>query len=749
MRARHCGGFLARLALVAICGFSLVQANARDITDSVNRFMGVAGRGNVVIGPQLPWGSVNPSPDTPDGNSDGYSSHKKIRGFSQLHVTGTGSCGKYGQFLISPQIGLNMSETGHDSEKSDELASVSEYKVRLKNYNILCELSPTAHAAIYRFTFLKSDDANLLIDLGHNIPEVMRAGYVDEGEVFVDAKKQEITGWGNYWGGWSAEPVRVYFAARYNTPGSAFGTWKNDALANAVASQSIGERGEGIGAFVRFKTAANQQVLLKIAVSFTSIDRAREFLSREIPDWDYAKVEQAARAAWTEKLNQIQIDGVSAEQNSIFYSALFNTMRMPRNRTGDNPGWNSSEPYWDDYYCVWDTWRTLFPLNVLMHESMARDNIKAFIDRLKFNGQVQDAFIGGNDRYYKWLGPDRPEWLGNQGGDNVDNIVADAFAKGVEGVDWNAAYQLIKTHADQERAPSYRAENRGWVPYRKYAFGLYCSRSLEFAYNDFCAAQMARALGRTNDFSVYAQRSSGWENLWNPEAESEGWKGFIAPRRMNGSWVDYDPRRDVAKASNGGVDRSFYEGSSWVYSYFVPHDFARLIELSGGAARYCDRLEFALKKNLIDFSNEPSFLTPYSFIYAGRPDLCSFWVRKNANGYTATAYPGDEDSGAMSAWYVFAAMGFMPNAGQDVYLLNGPMFPKATLTMENGKRIVIEGINASAENIYVQSLTIDGKPWPRAWLRHQDINHGATLKFVMGPQPSDWGTATPPPSGIR
>jgi putative alpha-1,2-mannosidase len=197
------------------------------------------------------------------------------------------------------------------------------------------------------------------------------------------------------------------------------------------------------------------------------------------------------------------------------------------------------------------------------------------------------------------------------------------------------------------------------------------------------------------------------------------------------------------------VDRSFYEGSSWVYSYFVPHDFARLIGLTGGEQAYCKRLQFALKNNLIDFSNEPSFLTPYSFIYAGRPDLCSYWVRKNAASYNQNGFPGDEDSGAMSSWYVFAALGLMPNAGQDVYLLNGPMFPKATLTMENGRQIIIEGINASPDNIYVQSLKVNGIPWPRAWLRHDDIKNGATLQFMMGSQPAEWGRTNMPPSNFR
>jgi predicted alpha-1,2-mannosidase len=742
-------GSLAGVLGFAFCCWLLgaMAAGAREAVDCVNPFMGVTGRGNVAIGPQLPWGSVNPGPDTAGGNSSGYDVHKKIRGFSQLHVTGTGSCGKYGQFLISPQIGLNVTETGHDSEKSEEMAGISEYKVRLDDYGIFCELSPTAHAAIYRFTFPSSDESCLTIDLGHNIPEsASRAGYLDEGAVFVDAAAREIKGWGNYWGGWSAEPVRIYFAARYNLPGSSFGTWTNEVVMPSAATQTVTRRGDRIGAYVKFKTAEKQQVLLKIAVSFVSMDRAREYLLREIPGWDYAGVATAARSAWAGKLGQVKLEGATPEQETVFYSALYNTMRMPKNRSGDNPAWTSEAPYWDDYYCVWDGWRTLFPLNLLLHESMVRDNIQAFIDRWRHNGAVQDAFIGGNDRYYKWVGPDRFEWLGNQGGDDVDNVVADAFVKGVAGVDWQAAYQLIEAHAEQGRAPIYRADDRGWIPFRKYEFGLYCSRSLEFEYNDFCAAEMALALGRTNAADRYFHRSEAWAKLWNPAAVSEGYKGFISPRRANGDWVPFDPKQEQTTASPGGVDRCFYEGSAWIYSYFVPHDFAGLIELSGGSQTYCDRLQLAARHSLIDMGNEPSFLTLYSFIYAGRPDLCSYWVRESLGNYHVEGYPGDDDGGAMSAWYVFAALGLMPNAGQDVYLLNGPLYPRATLTLENGKQIIIEGVNVSAQNLYVQSLTINGVPWPRAWLRHSDIKNGATLRFVMGSKRSDWGAAPPPSS---
>jgi predicted alpha-1,2-mannosidase len=733
---------------VAALMFLGENLRAGGIGYPIDPFMGVAGRGNVAIGPQLPWGAIQPGPDTEDGASDGYHPRRKIRGFSQLHVTGTGSYGKYGQFLISPQIGLVTGETGHDSEKADETAEITEYKVRLKDYDIFCELAPAAHSAIYRFTYPASDRAHLLLDLGYSIPEALcRAGYVDGGEVVVDAEKQMITGWGSYWGGWSAEAVRVYFAARVDTRVASFGVWKDNVPAENVARIKVAHPKEHIGAYLGFKTASNQPVMLKIGVSFSSVENALDFVDKEIPAWDYAAVKEGAVSAWNNRLGRVQVEGASDEQKTLFYSTLYNTMRMPRDRSGDNPSWRSSEPYWDDYYCVWDTWRTLFPLHILLHEGVVRDNVRALVDRFKHNGQVLDGFVGGNDRYYKWIGEGIPEWLQNQGGDDVDNLIADAYVKGVSGVDWQAAFALVKAHAEQERAPSYRAMDRGWIPFRKYGFGLYCSRTLEFAYNDFCAAEMAQGLGYTNEALAWRQRSLRWENLWNPEAHSDGYKGFIAPRWSDGAWLDYDPRSEHAVMSAGGVDRAFYQGSSWVYSYFAPHDFARLIELSGGSAAYCERLQYALSHNLIDFSNEPSFLTPFSLIYGGRPDLCAFWVRRNAQSYTLTrGFPGDEDSGAMSAWYVFAALGLMPNAGQDFYLLHGPMYPRAVLTMENGKQIVIEGVNASPENLYVQSLTLNGAPCDRAWVRHSELKDGATLRFVMGSEPSSWGRATPPPS---
>jgi predicted alpha-1,2-mannosidase len=752
-------------AAALVCPF---LCGAEPLTTYVNPWMGVRGVGNTVLGPQVPWGSVNPSPDTEAGYTAGYNPDKKIRGFSQLHVSGTGGPGKYGQFLLSPQIGLKVSETEHDSAKSEEVATASRYQVRLTEGNILCEFSPTHHAVIYRFTYPDSDNAHLVFDLGHNIPKdsnCFKAGYADEAEVLVDEKARTVCGWGNYWGGWSGEPFKVYFAAAFDQSVVGFGTWKYGVIkAGQKAEREIGKPNR-LGCYLKFKTEAAKPVQVKIAVSFVSVEQARRYLEKELPAFDFEKTVADADAAWEKKLQKIAVEGATEEQKKIFYSALHRAFVMPRDRTGDNPKWISDAPYWDDQYCIWDTWKTLFPLHTLISQSMVRDNLKAWMDRFTHNGEIADAFVAGNERYYAWHQTDgNQDWLRNQGGDNFNNVFVDAYLKGVLGIEWQVVYEILNFSADTERAPAYRADDRGWLPYRSYHFGTFCSRSLEFSYNDFCVAQLAQGLGKKADARRYLKRSRQWTNLWNAELESDGFKGFIAPREMNGRWVDYDPKKDKAQSSPGGLDRSFYEGSSWVYSYCLPHDFDRLIRLSGGAEAYVKKLQHAMESGdhhifvvrdgvvgignapgLIDLSNEPSFMTPFSFIYAGRPDLTSWWVRKNMTNYTGNDFPGDEDSGAMSAWYIFAALGFFPNAGQDLYLLNGPLFEKATLRMENGKVIVIEGVNASPENVYVQSAMLNGKPLERAWLRHGEIKNGATLRFVMGATPSQWGTKCVPP----
>lgn len=743
--------YLISLTVLLIANFSL---SAQDLTGYVDLTYGVAGVGNCVIGPQLPFASINPSPNTQLGGNNGYHPDNKIRGFSQLHVTGTGGAGKYGQFLISPQIGLNIAKDGHDSEKEEEVAELGYYRVRLSKYDILTEFTPTEKATIYSFTFPKSDSSYLAVDLGHNIPGdlainngCLRGGYTENGVVKIDVENNRITGGGTYWGGWSAEPFSVYFCMELSKPIQQYGTWIDDTLKNDNKEEIITQKKQRIGAFVGYQTEEDEQVYAKIAISFVSTEKAAEYLENEIQGWDFEKVLKTSKDKWNDKLNRIKVEGDESKKR-IFYTSLYRSMNMPRDRSGDNPKWNTDKPYWDDHYCLWDTWKTAFPLNILINESMVRDNINAFIDRFEHNGQVLDAFIAGNDRVYQWDKEEEPYYFHNQGGDNVDNVIADAFVKEVEGVDWEAAYEILKFDAQSMRTKAYVIKDRGWVPFRTYEYAFDCSRTLEFSYNDFCIAQMAKGLGIQDDYKQYFNRSQQWENLWNTSLESETFKGFIGPKRTDGTWLEYDPMEDKIPNSPGEFDRSFYEGNSWVYSYVLPHGFPKLIDLEGGSENYIKRLLFALENEMIDFGNEPSFLTPFSFIYAGRPDLTTYWVRKNLANYTQDDFPGQEDSGAMSSWYIFASMGFFPIAGQDIYLISGPTFSKVTLTRENGKKIIIEAENLSEENIYVQSAIINGKILDRAWIKHKEIKNGAKIKFIMGATPSNWGRENLPPLGL-
>ena len=395
-----------------------------------------------------------------------------------------------------------------------------------------------------------------------------------------------ITGWGYYWGGWSGEPFNVYFAMKISKPLHNFGIWKDTVQYNGSVFETINKKKQRVGAFVKFSTGKSEHVFAKIAVSMKSIDNAVKFLNAEIPAWNFDKVRSDAKKKWNKELHKIMIDGGSDKQKTIFYTSLYHTMMMPRNRTGDNPKADDNSPYWDDHYCVWDTWKTDFPLHILIDENFVVSNIRAFIKRYEQNGKVYDAFIAGNDKVYGWGVEDVRSYAKNQGGDNVDNIIADAFVKKVKGIDWEKAYKILKHDADMERSVSYREYDRGWIPYDTYEYGLNGSKSMEFAYNDFCVSQVAKGLGKKKDYQRYLKRSKQWINLWNKNLTSDGFKGFIDPRKTDNSWVPFDPKKESVEIKSRISGRSFYEGSSWEYSYFTPHDFSTSINLTGRKEKF-------------------------------------------------------------------------------------------------------------------------------------------------------------------
>jgi predicted alpha-1,2-mannosidase len=714
---------------IALTGLSFPvssQNENRDLVKYVDPFIGVLdGPSNCTIGPQLPFGSINPGPQTQKGSHDGYSPNEPIRGFGQLHVSGTG-WGKYGQIFFSPQIGLAIGETDHDSPKTEERASAYEYSVKLSRYGIRTDVTPTHHAAIYRFTYPSSEKAFLAFDLSHHLakdiaPEL--GGKFHEG-VITFTNSTEIKGYGVYSGGFGGGNYHVYFCARVSKAPVAKGTWFNGVINPGEVSVKPVNKDDRVGAYFQFNTSENEEVFLKVAVSFKSTEQATQWLDSEIPDFDYNKVRDSARQKWNYELNKIVVEGATERDKKIFYSAFFHTCIMPRDRTGDSRHFEAGVPVWDDHFAIWDTWRTLYPLQALINPEMVSGTVNSFIARLKANGMVKDAYIAGN------------EMLSEQGGNNIDVVISDAYVKGIKGVDWQAAYQVLKFNADNERRGSYAwnkedktntYKDLGWIPVGR----MSNSMTLEYAYNDYCASLVAKDLGTKADYKKYLDRSSKWVALWNPNAESDGFKGFIDSKNPDGSFVGVD-----LKKYPGSWKDHFYEGSSWTYSWFAPHQFPKIVELCGGKDMFVKKLQYGFEKRLIDYGNEPAFLAVHGFHYGDRSDLTSFYVRRLMNSrFDEKGYSGNDDSGAMSSWYMFSAMGFFPNAGQDLYYLNGPLFKNVVIKMGNGKSLTILAPNASQTNIYIKSVTINGKKWTKPWFNHKDIQNGGTIVFEMTDKP--------------
>lgn len=723
--------------------------NNYDFTQHVNLRYGVDNDGNTVIGPTRPNGSVNPSPDTEHGRHSGYFTGSKIRGFSQIHASGTGY-GKYGEFLISPQIGLKHSLSEHDSALSNEAASCYEYSVTLTDYNIHCAVTPAEHSSIYKFTYPASDDASLLMDMAHSVP--LLAGIVNEaGGISASGVSLRIestasghiaiSGSGTYAGGFGPRHS-LFFYAEINKQPISFGVYDADGIFEGIrelTKPTLRSKEESVGGYLRFHTMDKEDIYLKIGVSFTSVEKAKQWLDAEIPDWDYERVKEETKALWNKELQKIQISGKDLNDGELmkFYTAIYHSMCMPRDRSGDIPGYDEDTPMVDDHYAGWDTWRTLYPLYTLIKPEMVTKTVNSFIARYEKNGIVRDSFIGGQDMY--------PQ----QGGDDIDNIITDAYIKHVDGIDWDKAYKVVKNHADNYRlgwygygkpvpdpeAPYYTL---GYIPddsvlpgteYRQ----MSCSYTVEQAYNDYCAATLAKNLGTPSEYKTYLARSNNWTNLWNPEATYGEFRGFIVPRNLDGSFVPLDPGQYF-----GSWVKHFYEATSYNYSFFVPHDVPQLIEKCGGEEAFIKRLWHGIDSGLVDYGNEPAFLASYLFAYTSKPYLITDSIDKLRDLFTVDGPPGNDDSGAMSSWFIFSSIGFFPNAGQDIYYFTSPRYEETILTLGNGNRLIIKAHNFSKENKYIQSVKLNGTPYYNTMFTHDVIAKGGVIEFEMGADPIDY-----------
>jgi predicted alpha-1,2-mannosidase len=708
----------------------------------VDPFLGIEGGGNTIPGPSMPFGMIKPGPDVGANQANsGWEATGRINGFSQTHVSGSGGGPKYGNILIQPTIGA-PSATGIGSYREDEKGTIGFYRVGLRRYGIDVEITAAERAAIYRFTYPAAQKANILFDAGHCLSWISKAG---EGQFLANSQLQvispnEVSGSSSVTGGWNKQtrPYTVYFDAISDTAAQNWGTWRDGRLHPGGRTEGA-EHGSKTGAWLSFATQQGQQVTLKIGISFVSIEQARRNLSDEIPGFDFDRVHTDAVSAWNRALGAVELKEATAEQEQMFYTALYHSMLMPVDRTGENPLWRSDEPYYDDFYAIWDTFRTSGPLLTLIAPQRESAIVRALVDIYRHEGWLPDARSGN--------------FTGRmQGGSNADMLIGDAYVKHLAGIDWNEAYAGVANDAEVP-SPAPINEGRGGLDdWKKLGYvsmeGTDRSASLhmEYAANDFEIALMARGLGHEADFRKYLARSGNWAHLWDAQFEEGGVQGFIRPRHRDGTWK----KNFTAMLTSTWGGDTFYEGNSWTYSLYVPQDIAGLIRKSGGPQRFVHRLDaFFDVPERYDVGNEPGFLSPYLYIWAGRQDKTAERVREIvAKSYRVgrKGLPGNDDSGAMSSWYAFSTMGIFPNAGQDVYLIGSPAIPEITLHLAGDKTFVVAAKNVSDANRYVVSATLNGRPFDRAWLRHEEIVQGGRLILEMADKPGNWPNGALPPS---
>ncbi|MFT2009093.1 GH92 family glycosyl hydrolase [Pontibacter sp. 13R65] len=728
----------------------------------IDPFIGSEGEGNVFVGPSCPFGMVKLGPDVNKDANSGYSPDmtKPLYGFSQVHVSGTGGGPKYGNILVMPFAG-DFEQIKQESLREQEKATAGYYSVLLKKHHILAELTASPKVAYHRYTFRNKGRKAIKIDAGEflgekPVPNAREAQQFVGSEVEV-VSDTEIRGYSRISGGWNnGAAYTVYFYAQLEQPFSSFSTFKGNQVQSDVKLQF--DSGEKTGALLYFDNSGTDVIQMKIGISFVSSLKAKQNIADEVPAWSFDKTLKQTQQRWEDLLKRLEIDAsATADQKKMFYTALYHTMLMPVDRTGENPLWNSSQPYYDDFYAIWDTFRTSHPLITLISPSRQADIVNALLNIYQHEGYMPDARSGNSNGR-------------TQGGSNGEVLIADAYVKGVKGINYHLGLQAMLKDATIPPGGNEEKEGRGGLTdynslgYVSSRFVRAGNRTLEYAYNDYCLAVVAKGLGRNGEYYRFLKQSDNWQNLWRPIADN-GATGFIMPKDPSGKWIDsiqcdmsngrvtYIPYTPLAQDWPNCVCwwcGFFYEASSWEYSFYVPHDVATLIQKSGGAAAFEKRLDTLFDKEYYNVGNEPSFLTPTLYHWIGRPDLSTKRIREIITRHynsSRSGLPGNDDSGAMSSWFAFHTIGLFPNAGQLYYLVNAPMVKQTTLHQENGKDFIITAKNLTDKNIYIKSATLNGKPLTKAWIEHQDIVNGGELLLQMDSKPSaTWGTKEVPPS---
>lgn len=727
---------LGILLLLCIPSWGLSQSSQPNLTRLVDPFVGTGGHGHTFPGATLPFGMVQLSPDTRltgwDGCSGYHYSDHIIYGFSHTHLSGTG-ISDYGDILLMPTVGeiqfqANANEPGQgyasEFNHKNEIARPGYYSVRLDDDNILAELTATSRVGFHRYTFPKSDRANIILDLVHR--DRVREAYlhiIDNTHV-VGFRRSE---------GWAKDQI-VYFALEFSRP------FQESSLSSAGEAPAATEaRGSALKAAFRFSTADGAPVLVKVGISAVSIDGARANLQAEINHWDFERVRSDADRLWNAELGKIIVTGGNENHLKNFYSALYHSMLAPnlfmdvdRKYRGRDFKTHTAKDF-DNYtvFSLWDTFRAAHPLYTIIDQHRTRDFINTFLTQYEQGGRLPVWELAANE-------------TDTMIGYHAVSVIADAAAKEIEGFDRQLALKGMKHSAEQKHFGLDAYVDHGFMGMEEERESV--SRTLEYAYDDWCISELARREGQKDDYERFGARAQYYKNVFDPSS------GFMRPR-SNGKWLTpFDPRE---------VDFNFTEANSWQYTFFVPHDISGLIALMGGKPAFVAKLDALFSadskttgREQADITgligqyahgNEPSHHMAYLYNYANQPWKTQLRVRQIMDNFyhpTPDGLIGNEDCGQMSAWFVLSAAGFYPvTPGDPIYAIGSPLFPQVRFNLENGKSFVIKARRASKVNSYIQSATLNGRPYSKSFITHKDLMAGGELVFEMGRHPNrNWGS---------
>ncbi len=726
----------ALLLLISIA-LSRITSAQKAPFEYVNTFIGTGGHGHTYPGATMPFGMVQLSPDTRIEGWDGCGGYhfddNYIFGFSHTHLNGTGVpdlC----DILFMPTTGETRWNNGSDGmpgygshfNHNSESSEPGYYKVWLEDYKITAELTANTRAGMHCYTFPAGMESNILVDLFHR-DEVLESSIKVISDTQIEGLRRS--------GSWAANQY-VYFVAEFSKPFTSFEIAVGNKTIPGIKSA---ENEKNIKAIFHFTTAESEKIFVKVGLSAVSENGARLNLNKEIPAWDFAKVRDNARSAWNKELSKIEVEGGTDEQKTVFYTALYHTMVNPNTYMDVDGSYrgrdlkvhkdNSFTNY--TVFSLWDTYRAFHPLMTIIDQKRTLDYIKTFLVQYDQGGLLPVWELDANETFCMI-------------GYHSVPVIVDAYLKGIKGFDTGKAMEAMRKSATRQGNVGLKAlDENGFISTEDESESV--SKTLEYAYDDWCIAQYAKSIGRNDEYTYFIKRGQNYKNLFDAST------GFMRARTNGGWFSPFDPFE---------VNFNYTEANSWQYSFSVVQDMNGFIQLQGGKENLAKKLDeiFTVSSStsgreqsditgLIGqyaHGNEPSHHIAYLYPFVGQPwktqervhQILNTLYHNNPDGLA-----GNEDCGQMSAWAVMSALGFYPvTPGTDYYVIGTPWFSKVTINLENGNKFVINAKDISEENYYITSAELNGKKYDASFLKHDDIMKGGELTYTMSGKPNKrWG----------